>query len=998
MDLKHNPLYRCCFLLYNLENNHNMKKIIFYSILSVLCTVAAYAVPATPYLITKTQPDGTEISYYLRGDEYFSCSVSEDGYLIKANSENIFEYARLTSKGIETTGIKVNALKFRTKEENLYLSQAEKVSEMEVTLKEINRQRRIQSKEGQQAPQRAYPLKGNPKSLVILVSYSDVEFKSSPADFTRLLNEKGYDDDGGKGSAKDYFLGASNGVFGPDFVVVGPYKLPQTRKYYGEQVGTQHDKNAQQMVIDACYAADNDVDFKEFDTDGDGRLDNVFIYYAGHNQAEGGGDDTIWPHRSSIYQSIKVDDVYLGDYACTSEYRSSNGSTRCGIATFCHEFGHVLGLPDWYDTSYSGHKTLGAWDIMDQGSYNNDGCNPPTYSSYERFYLGWLTPEILEEGKTYTAEPLLTSNKAYITSKGTHNLVAISPNPNEFFMVENRRKSNLDGVPAEGLLVTHVNYNAANWANNCPNNNADNLGTSIVCAFGDTGNPSANVFPGSTNKTVCDLILKSGEALPQLSSITKEGENITFFCGEDMNAPKIYIHPEIEEFVSYINDRGEKPEVVKADTKTVELIGRNLPGEKVSVELRQSVRSKFSLRINTEANDGEFNPSVNIPVESDGTIKCKIDIRYTPTTEDYGKTEEDLLIMKSDTYNTQVTLKGNIRREVIVVPPVANEAEEVSPYSFKASWNKIEDARTYYLTVYTVKDNESRETETFDKFDTEVPKGWQANFNTVQHQYKGSAPMAVFFKETENTLVTKEYMMAVSKISFWMHSMNSTGTLNIEAADATSEWTSIYTEECTPTTRNKTVTVDVPQTETGYTKFRIHYTTESSKTTDGLAFDDFTAIFNKEYVYVFDNYMTFSPNQLADPHTELLISNLTPGTTYIYNVKASDKDQYGRYENITAPSNDIVVTTLEGEDADSRNLTISLSSDKTHYVAFVDTVDPTTSLFIYSTDGRLLAQVPVESNIVDIPELKRGEIYIVKHSENGNQRRKTKQTKFFYSL
>lgn len=973
-----------------------MKKILFNIILSVACTVAAYAVPAYPGLVTKTQPDGTEISYYLRGDEYFSYSESEDGYLIKKNADNVFEYARLTSKGIETTGIKVNALNARTRNENIYLSGAQKVSEIETTLNNINTEKRQQAAQRKGGQQRAYPLKGSPKSLVILVSYSDVEFKSDPKDYTRLLNEEGYSDNGGTGSAVDYFKGCSNGVFGPEFVVVGPYTLPQTQKFYGEQVGDRHDKNAQQMIIDACYAADADVDFKEFDTDNDGRLDNVFVYYAGHNQAEHGGDDTVWPHRSYIATQVKVDDVYVGDYACTSEFSGSEGRTRCGIGTFCHEFGHVLGLPDWYATNYAGHKTLGSWDIMDSGSYNNNGRTPPTYSSYERFFLGWLTPEIIEEGKAYTAEPLITSNRAYIISKNTHNLVGSSPNPNEFFMVENRKAVGQDaGVPAEGLLVSHIIYNAATWSNNNPNNDPQNMGNSIVCAFGDTSTPRSNVFPGSTDKTICELILKNGEKLPDLTNIKEEGENITFFCGEDVNAPKIDIVDEIGEFTSYVDDREEVP-TFKPEVKTVELTGRNLAGEKVTISLRTASRSKFSVRQHTEAGDSDFEYSIEVPVNEDKTLSCKIDIQFKATEINYTKPVTDKLSMTCDSYSTQIDLVGNTRREVFVVTPVAYDALDVSPYSFTAHWNTIEDARTYYLTVYTIKDNESREVETFDSFDKEAPAGWQANFNTVQRNYKASAPMAAFFKKTGDVIESKEYIMTPTRIAFWMHSMNSTGTIKIEAADATETWTSIYTEAVTPTTRGKNVTVDVPETETGYKKFRISYETEEGNSTEGLAFDDFTAIFDREYVYVYDNYMTFSPNFQADPDTSFVISNLTPETTYIYNVKASDQDQYGEYENITAASNDVTVTTLKGEDAGSRKLTISVEGD--HYVAFVDEIDKNSSLFIYNTGGTLMAQVPVESNTVVIPQLKSGEMYIVKHSENGKQKRKTKYAKFFYNL
>ncbi len=103
------------------------------------------------------------------------------------------------------------------------------------------------------------------------------------------------------------------------------------------------------MVVDACSLAEAaGIDFKQYDTDGNGTIDNVFIYYAGHNEAEGADENTIWPHRSTVQNaSAIVSGVRIYDYACTSELRGRSGVSMCGIGTFCHEFGHVLGLPDY---------------------------------------------------------------------------------------------------------------------------------------------------------------------------------------------------------------------------------------------------------------------------------------------------------------------------------------------------------------------------------------------------------------------------------------------------------------------------------------------------------------------------------------------------------------------------------------------------------------------------------------------------------------------------
>ena len=146
----------------------------------------------------------------------------------------------------------------------------------------------------------------------------------------------------------------------------------------------------------------------------------LFIYYAGYNEAEHGPANTIWPHRWAVYPaalypsgsnyagtvaSVTFNGKRVFDYACTSELRGASGSNMCGVGTFCHEFGHVLGLPDYYDTTGS-QNTLNSWDIMDAGNYNNLGRTPPTYSVYDRFFLGYLIPEQESATANLTLNPI----------------------------------------------------------------------------------------------------------------------------------------------------------------------------------------------------------------------------------------------------------------------------------------------------------------------------------------------------------------------------------------------------------------------------------------------------------------------------------------------------------------------------------------------------------------------------------------------------------------
>jgi hypothetical protein len=285
-----------------------MKKYILF-FFSILFSITVYSVSAYPGLITTVQSDGSIVKYYLYGDENFSYMVSEEGFLLSYD-ENGF----LVDAELDIVTKKIMPSKARTKysDVKLFLDDI-------VATRSINKSVAVQ----RASTNKGYPLKGSPKSLVILVNYSDCSFRTDMPynNFTDLLNKNNYSENGATGSARDYFRQASNGVFDPEFIVVGPYDLSNDMKYYGEDDGDVHDKRPGNLIVDACAAADADIDFNDFDENGDGYVDNVFVYYAGYNQAEGGGVNTIWPHRSYVVSKVEFDGVRLGDYACTSEFR-----------------------------------------------------------------------------------------------------------------------------------------------------------------------------------------------------------------------------------------------------------------------------------------------------------------------------------------------------------------------------------------------------------------------------------------------------------------------------------------------------------------------------------------------------------------------------------------------------------------------------------------------------------------------------------------------------
>ena len=654
-------------------------KRLFILLCFVLSFCCSYAVKAYPGLISYVQPDSSVVNYYLIGDENYHYMVSEDGYLLSFDENDFLVYGDYNSK---SGMIKPSRKKIKV---SVLASQLDSIAEQK-TNKFYSSHKRTSSNKG-------YPLVGSPKSLVILVNFEDVKFKSSSAnqDFVNLLNQYNYSRNSATGSARDYFRNASNGVFEPDFIVVGPYDLPHDMKYYGEQRGDTIDIRNGNMIVDACEVADGDVDFSEYDLNNDGYIDNVFVYYAGHNQAEGGSKNSIWPHRSYILSDVRFDGVRLGDFACTSELRGSSGNFMCGIGTFVHEFGHVLSLPDLYDTQYSGHKTLGSWDVMDNGSYNNGGRTPPTYSAYERFYLGWMKPKQLLSDMNIELQPLSISNSAYLVANSEHNMDGDNPNPKEFFMVENRQNVNNDGVLATGLLITRIRYNAENWDYNVVNNNAANMGVEICCAAGSTDEPTINVFPGGRRITDFTFKLKNGTTLPKgLSQIAiGSDKNITFVYGEPSSSPTVSIEnvDELGDFNALLG---------KFDVKNMMIVG-----SAISSDLNLNIiGSTFSMRL-ADSND-EFTSSLILKPNEDSLINASIELKYTATGYTYQNFISETLLFTTDCFEKSITLKGRTPRPVFVTTPLAREAENVSPYTFTAVWDSVYDATQYFLSVYSI--------------------------------------------------------------------------------------------------------------------------------------------------------------------------------------------------------------------------------------------------------------------------------------------------------
>ncbi|MEA4935066.1 MAG: M6 family metalloprotease domain-containing protein [Paludibacter sp.] len=951
-------------------------------LLILLPAIKITGVPATPYPVTRIQPDGSELTVYLKGDEFFRYEVTLDGYLIKKDKKGFYNYAQQIQQGkITSTGIRANQIEHRTLIEKNLL----KTISTNPDLSSINRERRsarMKTAGEDVVIQKIYPRTGSPKSLVILVNFKDVSFvtPNPKTAFTNLLNQENYSTNGATGSAREYFKDASNGNSSPEFVVVGPFTLPNNRAYYGANDTTNNDEDIRprNMVIDACRIADTEggVDFSQFDTDRDSIVDNVFIYYAGHNEAEGGPEESVWPHRWVLSPStnLKIDKKKVDGYACTSELRGSRDNNMCGIGTFCHEFGHVYGLPDYYITNSSvktEHHTLSSWNIMDSGAYLNQGRTPPTYSAYDRFYLGWLTPTILNSPDDITLNDLLTSNQAYlITQSGTHNLNGSNPSPLEFFTLENRQKKKWDAsLPRSGMLITRIYYNQSDWYNNTPNNNPLAMGVDIMEADGTASETLVSMqgdpFPGSKNVTIYSPKLRSGVDISRpLTRIKETNGIITFKFMGGKNPPVVNSnHNTITPFSTIQGT----PSTIQEFTVS----GINIP-EKLILDF--NIKSHFEIKRKDDLSNQWVKTLTLATIDSilDSTT---ILVRYNPTEPSYKDIHTEYLnFIIEEVVMNQFTLTGTSSRPVLVVPPVATAASAVSLNGFTANWTDVFDATGYYLTVYSTSEGSSELTEGFDNGLT-PPVGWTINATSVftQSNYSGATVPSIQLANTGDSILTELFDFPVTAFSFYVHSIGEiSGKIKVEANNG-SEWILLDNFDVI-STLNTTKSYILPEVST-YRQFRIIY----KKGIASVAIDDVTVKFALQVDYNARN------KWVTD--TSAPISLILPGKKYHYFVKASDKTYYPdstaiMFENITAPSNlmDVVLADENIVRFSGKNdPEVAVYKDLNGFVVLdlskAENEDP---VYLYTSDGKLIKTIKPDNKLVSLSNLLKGQFYILR--------------------
>jgi len=515
-----------------------MKQVYLLSVLTILLLLHSFqslAVSAYPYPFTYTQPDGAQVTITLKGDEKVHWAETTDGYKLLNNGKNGWEYAVLNKNGdLQCSGKLAREIIKRSSAEKKLLSQTSKnihFSEKQsvflksfwetrhITESKSNSSSSIQRSSGitdsatviqnSSGVSKVFSPLGGKKLVMILIGFTDKAFSKTQADFSNLMNQVGYNLNGAAGSVKDYFMEISYNQFNVTTTVAGPYTAAHNMAYYGTNDSNGYDQNPEALITEAVTKADNDVNFADFDNDGDGTVDGVYVVYAGYGEASGAPAYTIWPHASSITTMV-CDGVKISKYSCSNELQGTSGSTMTTIGVICHEFGHVCGAMDYYDTNYSTngqYSGTGAWDLMASGNWNGSpaGCKPAHMNPYDKIRAHWVSPTLLTSDASVTLNDIKDNPVIYRYN---------TPTNNEYFLLENRQQTGFNaGVPGHGLMIYHVdgNYITNHYsANDINATSHQGLLPMAANATVDNGvlngiiNTTACPWPGTSAKTTFD--------------------------------------------------------------------------------------------------------------------------------------------------------------------------------------------------------------------------------------------------------------------------------------------------------------------------------------------------------------------------------------------------------------------------------------------------------------------------------------------------------------
>ena len=679
-----------------------MKKTLLILSLLLCCTASVLAVPAWPGWQTITQSDGSTLQVQAVGNAFNHAILTRDGLTVARGHDGDFYY---TSSVTGLTAVRAHEAGQRTASETAFVNAQRSSLTMTVKNRQfpVNRQSGRLGMGGSNA-ESGVPAMGQRNIPIILVEFSDIKFNNTREAIIEAMLM-------GNESVGQYFRDQSNGLYEPEFDVYGIYSLSHNRQYYGANDSEGNDMGLGSMVTEACQmAADDGVSFKTYDTNNDDFCDVVIVIYAGVGEAQASTvhPEAVWPCNwtldAAVYYSCggqgafrpAEGEPYINTFAVFNELHGSKDSGRTidGIGTFAHEFGHCLGLPDFYDTGNGNHFGMGSWDIMCLGCYNNDSYTPSGYSAYEKNFMGWVDL-ITPRPDTYYTLPVWN-----LKSAATDKAVCITSdlNQNEFFILENRKRQGWDRyLPGDGIMITHVTYDAARWRDNTPNNQDIQLMTLVPAdnslysfnqggdlwprynnnSFTDTSTPAARLYM-TADGNITGNAGYLGQPVTEMA-INADGSAGFWYMKGIIPDPIISISSEEIGFGGVmLNNSG---------TRTVRVRGRSLTGD-------------ITLHLN-DAN-GVFSVSPTVISNEDTYNGCEVTVTFAPKAiQNYNAT----LTLKSEgAEDVTVMLTGNGLIEGYTPVMLPADENAIGLTQFRADWTDNtpdQNIESYTLEVMT---------------------------------------------------------------------------------------------------------------------------------------------------------------------------------------------------------------------------------------------------------------------------------------------------------
>ncbi|HVP57585.1 MAG TPA: M6 family metalloprotease domain-containing protein [bacterium] len=369
---------------------------------------------------------------------------------------------------------------------------------------------------------------GTSRALVLLVDFSD-----KPADRTAntpgVFQQKLFASNGR--TLKSYFLENSYGRFSLDGDVFGWFRadcrhrdivnrdlVAGTKDDHGLDTSSdaimpslcQYPLNIWGLVKNVIALADSTVDFSAYDANGDGFVDALIIVHAGigaeivANELNGHSEDYIWSLQSDLdyyapTRGTAADGVRIGPFVIVPEISE--------IGVFAHEFCHLLGLPDLYN-SVTGVPVAGDFCLMDGGAWlgpqGRAGSVPGHLSTFMKSILGWIEPQEVclgcggpdsMSGAEFEPLSLEASAHRLLSNPGGVDWTPDGRGQGEYFILENRqnRFGDFDSyLSGHGLVIWKIDESERN------NNTAGRRLAEVIRADGGSVDSDAGLshIPG----------------------------------------------------------------------------------------------------------------------------------------------------------------------------------------------------------------------------------------------------------------------------------------------------------------------------------------------------------------------------------------------------------------------------------------------------------------------------------------------------------------------